>query len=54
MSKRQDGRCFDCGMALNAQPELDRIEAHLGYKEENVRLVCHECHRSSQKRKKYT
>ena len=54
MLKSQNGLCFDCGQALGAEPELDRIAAHLGYKAENVRLVCHECHRSSQKQKKYT
>ncbi len=55
MWKKQKGICALCEKSLIEKgSELDRIEAFLGYKESNVRLVHHECHIEDQKSKSYT
>jgi hypothetical protein len=52
--KLQRGLCAVCKEALPIHgSELDRTEAILGYTEENTRLVCHNCHRSTQEAKDF-
>jgi len=53
----QGGKCFICGVALESagrNAELDRINAVDGYSAANTHLVCHECHRADQERKRFT
>jgi len=51
----QKNRCAGCARRLpSSGAELDRSVAMKGYTEENTRLVCHRCHRMSQKRKGFT
>ena len=41
---QQAGRCAECGGPLPARyAVLDRLDAHLGYTEDNTRLLCREC-----------
>jgi uncharacterized protein with PIN domain len=52
--KKQRGLCAQCNGELPIRgAELDRTLAPLGYTEENTRLVCHACHRSSQEAKNF-
>lgn len=52
MWKRQRGICALCQKELpETETELDRLDAVLGYREGNVRLVHHECHRNDQRQK---
>jgi hypothetical protein len=54
MWKRQRGICAECGEELpESETELDRVVAHIGYVEDNVRLVHHVCHRKSQAERKF-
>lgn len=52
--KLQRGLCAECKGDLPIRgSELDRTVAILGYTEENTRLVCHACHRSTQEAKNF-
>jgi len=47
--KEQRGKCARCSGDLPIKgAELDRIDPMNGYKWENVRLLCHKCHREEQ------
>jgi hypothetical protein len=52
----QNGLCAMCGKVLlekGRYAELDRLEAHEGYTNENTRLVHHQCHIADQQEKGY-
>jgi CRISPR/Cas system-associated protein Cas10 (large subunit of type III CRISPR-Cas system) len=52
--EKQGRKCAICGELMpERNSELDRTEALIGYREENVRLLCHDCHVSDQARKTY-
>lgn len=52
--KLQRGLYAECKGDLPIRgAELDRTDAILGYTEENTRLVCHNCHRSSQEARNF-
>jgi hypothetical protein len=54
MWNKQHGRCAICDADMPQQgSELDRFEAYLGYVEDNVRLVHHDCHIKDQAAKRY-
>jgi hypothetical protein len=54
MWTKQKGMCSLCNKPMpEKDSELDRTEAYLGYVEENVRLVHHECHVNDQAIKGY-
>ena len=49
---QQEGKCALCGVKLPRRgAELDRLEQTKGYTEENVRLLCHDCHRAEQEKR---
>jgi ribosomal protein L44E len=51
----QEAKCAECGERLPEQgSELDRLDAMSGYTSENVRLVCHSCHRRMQAEKGFS
>jgi hypothetical protein len=51
---QQNGICPICMERLpEKNAELDRIDAFLGYTEENTRLIHHDCHIAEQKKKGY-
>lgn len=55
MWTKQDGKCALCNQPMPQKgSELDRTEAYLGYVENNVRLVHHECHINDQVDKGYS
>ena len=50
----QKGKCTICRKAMPLKnSELDRKDTFLGYVENNVRLVHHECHIADQVKKRY-
>ncbi|MFZ2853453.1 MAG: hypothetical protein WAZ34_05000 [Rhodocyclaceae bacterium] len=54
MWAKQNGGCALCNKPMPQKgSELDRFEAYLGYVENNVRLVHHECHIKDQADKRY-
>lgn len=54
MWSKQSGLCALCNQEMPQKgSELDRFEAYLGYVEENVRLVHHNCHVRDQAAKRY-
>lgn len=49
MRLQQKNLCAACGFELPIRgPVLDRLEAMKGYKEGNVRVICHDCDRRIQ------